>query len=273
MKVFLSWSGSTSRAVASALYDWLPMVLQAVQPWMSEESVPKGQQWSLLLQQELRETAACIICLTPENLEAPWLHFEAGQAARALDSAYICPYLVGVSKADLTGPLSLFQATAADQLETLRLVETINSTLGTNVLKTDLLRRTYEFMWPVLNARLGAIRETVVERKRPSSQVLEEILDTIRRMERVVTVDEVQNINNVLDAVQRIERTLVPADVAQRQLSVMPIVSRPLPAGCVVCGGDLGDWYTYDSSFPGYVHNSCQLTERAVSISSVDNTH
>jgi hypothetical protein len=231
---------------------------------MSEESVPMGQQWWVVLQQELRDTAACIICLTRENLDAPWLHFEAGEAARALDSAYICPYLVGVSKADLTGPLALFQASFADERDTLKLIQIINSTLGANMIKPELLHRTFEFMWPVLSARFAAIRETSVGRMRPSHEILEEVLETVRRMERVVTVDGVQNINSILDAVQRVERVLVPSNVTQGQMPPVVSISRPLPAGCVVCGGDLGDWYTYDGTFPGYVHNLCQLTERPI---------
>ena len=35
MKIFISWSGTTSRAVAEALHAWLPKVLQGVEPFLS----------------------------------------------------------------------------------------------------------------------------------------------------------------------------------------------------------------------------------------------
>jgi len=41
MKVFISWSGQRSAAVADALRYWLPKVIQALEPWMSADDIEK----------------------------------------------------------------------------------------------------------------------------------------------------------------------------------------------------------------------------------------
>ena len=40
--VFISWSGARSKLIADTLYEWLPMVVQSVKPWMSSHSIDKG---------------------------------------------------------------------------------------------------------------------------------------------------------------------------------------------------------------------------------------
>ena len=42
MKVFLCWSGDASKAVASALRGWLPLLNNSFEPWMSEIDIPRG---------------------------------------------------------------------------------------------------------------------------------------------------------------------------------------------------------------------------------------
>jgi TIR domain len=115
MKVFISWSGPRSKAVAEALRDWLPDVMQAVKPWVSSEDIRKGKQWNLELTRELEGTHVGVICLTPENLTAPWLLFEAGALSKLQTEkdAHVCTYLVNMPYTDVTGPLAGFQHTLA----------------------------------------------------------------------------------------------------------------------------------------------------------------
>ena len=95
MKVFISWSGGTSRAVAEVLHWWLPRVIQGVRPFVSAKDIDKGANWTVELARELEDAAFGIICLTPDNLTSPWLHYEAGAITRSVDSR-VCPLLYGL---------------------------------------------------------------------------------------------------------------------------------------------------------------------------------
>jgi hypothetical protein len=45
MKVFISWSGETSRRIAEVIRDQLPNALQFVRPFFSHEDIDKGARW------------------------------------------------------------------------------------------------------------------------------------------------------------------------------------------------------------------------------------
>src|SRR5437868_1334763 len=123
--VMLSWSGPVSRQVALALREWLPKVIQNVQPFMSEEDIPKGAQWLAKLQDALSRAKFGIICLSPDNLGSPWLHFEAGAIWKALPESRVCPLLFQIERAtDVRPPLGVFQmvVSAQNKEETLRLL-------------------------------------------------------------------------------------------------------------------------------------------------------
>lgn len=53
MKVFISWSGERSQALAQALRDWLPMVLYYVEPWLSHSDIEAGERWAHEVAKEL----------------------------------------------------------------------------------------------------------------------------------------------------------------------------------------------------------------------------
>jgi hypothetical protein len=157
VNVFLSWSGPRSRAVASALHDWLPYVINALRPWMSAVDIESGQRWNAQIASQLAESAVGILCLTKENTAAPWLLFEAGALSKALDNAFVCPYLLNHAPSAISGPLAQFQAVMADKAGTKRLLQTLNRALGSGGLSDARLERGFETWWPELERTLASI--------------------------------------------------------------------------------------------------------------------
>jgi len=123
MKIFLSWSGDRSRAVAAALDDWLRRVIHAVKPFYSAE-ISKGAKWSNEIDAALKGTQYGIVCLTPDNLDSVWIHYEAGALSK-LDEAPIWTFLVGLSPGDVSQPLGRFQHTQAVKGDTFKLLKAI----------------------------------------------------------------------------------------------------------------------------------------------------
>ena len=110
MKVFISWSGTRSQALAQGLHEWLPLVLHYVKPWLSEADVAAGDRWAQEVAKELEASNFGIICVTPENVGAPWVLFEAGALAKSMQGGRVIPLLFNLEHSDITGPLAQFQA-------------------------------------------------------------------------------------------------------------------------------------------------------------------
>src|SRR5262245_61855036 len=185
MKVFLSWSGDRSQMVARALRDWMPNVIQAVSPWLSSSDIQIGARWANELALQLEESRFGIICLTPENLAAPWLLYEAGALSKALESAFVCPYLFGFSPAEMTGPFLQFQATTATNDGTHMLVRTLNRALGNDALDEKVLDRAFEVWWPSLDSefrRIASIGTKEVARTKPQAPDLTGLADVAGKL-------------------------------------------------------------------------------------------
>lgn len=190
MKVFISWSGEMSKAVAEALHSWLPCVIQALKPWVSSHDIERGVRWSPTLAKELDETTVGIICLTPDNLKAPWILFEAGALSKTVDTAFVCPFLFRVENSDLEDPLAQFQTTKAQKDETRNLIQTINKSSGASALDEGALNRVFEKWWPDLEKRLRAIpvsRAAAKLPKRTDRDILEEILEHVRNASKTIS--------------------------------------------------------------------------------------
>jgi SAM-dependent methyltransferase len=161
MKVFLSWSGTRSRSVASALREWLPCVINEIEPWMSDTDIGKGKRWATEISSLLEEVEAGIIVVTEENLDAPWLVFEAGAISKNAASAAVCTYLVDLPPTGSDHPLSQFQATTAtSKADTYTLLQVINRRLSRS-LSEKILMQSFERWWPDLETQLRSVVDNV----------------------------------------------------------------------------------------------------------------
>lgn len=84
-------SGDKNKAAANALRDRISDVFQTVNCWMSEVDIDAGTRWSDKVSEVLEDTNIGIICVTKQNLAAPWLLFEAGALAKSIGESYVIP--------------------------------------------------------------------------------------------------------------------------------------------------------------------------------------
>ena len=187
MDVFISWSGERSRAAAEALREWLPMVINAIEPWLSSADIDKGSRWATELSVRMEVSKAGIICLTPSNLRAEWVLFEAGALSKTITNTFVCPFLIDLKPTDLRGPLAQFQAVrATNKKEVLELIKTLNTAQEKPLLE-KLLGSAFEMWWPALTAQLQNLpsEESTMTPQRSERELLEEILDLVRNQGRM----------------------------------------------------------------------------------------
>ena len=194
MRVFISWSGDQSREVAEALHDWLPKVVQSIDPYVSAHDIDKGARWATDIARELEGSAYGILCITKDNTEAPWLNFEAGALSKSIDRGNVAPFLLGIKQSDVPdGPILQFQATVYEQDDVRKLVASLNAACGDSALDEGRLTESFNVWWPKLE---GQLNEVVAKGARPRTKqrrqsdadpgLLEEMLNLVRQQHRLL---------------------------------------------------------------------------------------
>jgi hypothetical protein len=183
MEIFISWHGRKSHAAAEALRDWLPQIVNAFKPWLSSHDIDKGTRWSSELATKLSSSGAGIICLTPGNLTAPWILFEAGALSKTVDTARVCPFLIDLDPSDVTGPLAQFQATKATSDHVLQLAKNLNAVLGKDSMQEAHIERAFEKWWPDLEKQLCKLpsEEHAQPPRRSEHDLLSEVVELSRQ--------------------------------------------------------------------------------------------
>jgi hypothetical protein len=169
--LFICWSGPRSLTLAEHLGAFLSQVIPGLTKRIFfSPHIEKGARWFEEVLRHLDAAQVGIICLTPESLAAPWLHFEAGallkgmhkgpapadadETAEDATQERIFTYLHGVTPASLSGPLSQYQSTTSTRADTRSLVRALAKRVDRN---SHAYRHLFDDHWPAFERELGRL--------------------------------------------------------------------------------------------------------------------
>lgn len=200
MKIFVSWSGGRSRAVAELMSDWLKCVIQASKPWISTRDIDRGAIWFSEINDKLKDVTVGVVCLTQENKNKPWIIFETGALAKGLTTNRVCTFLIDLKPEDLEDPIAQFNHTLPNKISVWEFVRTINSCLEENSLDEIILSQVFKTYWPQFEIKfLSALEENPpadVVAPRSEQDILTEILNNTRNLShRIRELESAHKVN------------------------------------------------------------------------------
>ena len=157
---------------------------------MSDEDIRAGARWHPEITSNLKDCKVGIICLTRENKESRWIHFEAGALSKTVEKTYVCPLLIGeLDKEDIPYPLAQFQIKKADRDGLFDIVKTINSVLDKTIsLSEEMLKKSFDKWWPELEKVIQELPPVTTDKpKRNPDEMLEEILNSVRALSNMIS--------------------------------------------------------------------------------------
>ncbi len=165
---------------------------------MSSEDIEKGSRWASTIGSELEGTNFGLLCLTHENIDAPWICFEAGALAKLVEHSRVAPILFGVQPSDIQGPLAQFQATKFEKGDIMRLLRGINASTPDEARDDAQIEKVVDYLWPALANTIEPIVSAVTGKERPKREkssatvekvgpILEELLVLVRQQTQIVS--------------------------------------------------------------------------------------
>ena len=238
MKVFISWSGELSRRIASALREWLPHVIQALEPFVSDKDVYTGFRWSAEIAAELEASQYGILCITPDNMKAPWLNFEAGALSKDLGEGKgrVIPLLWQMQETDLKHPLAQFQGVVCNRDGVRKVVEALNGACQDRGLSESHLDTAFDTWWEQLKGELDKLPKPSPKQPEKEtnggisdSDVMQEILQLVRQQSRILASPETllssryltEVVGRTTNITRNLRAHLAEPRVGQRTLNVL----------------------------------------------------
>lgn len=128
MDVFLSWSTERSQKLAKMFNEWIINVLPTVKTYISTEQIGPGDRWSESIGKGLETNFMGIFFMVEENINSPWLNFEAGAISKNIEGSKVIPLLHHMKPEQINGPIAQFQAKLIhERADILGIVKQINN--------------------------------------------------------------------------------------------------------------------------------------------------
>ena len=151
--LFISWSGNPSKEIGEILKRWLESIFDELDIFFSDEMQP-GSRWSIELAKKLEDCQVGIFIYTRGNLNSLWMAFEAGALSKSIQTGQVIPLIFGAGAAELTGPLSQFQARRFNKEGLLHILGVINKSCLKSIKTKEYLNNNLNFTWKVLDSSI-----------------------------------------------------------------------------------------------------------------------
>lgn len=162
-KIFISWSGSVTNSFAMGLKRVIEETIFPnlnVECFVSNVDIASGTDWWTSISSELKSCRLGILCLSNENVHAPWIFYEAGgMASRDVPTT---PLLVGCELDSLEkSPLGGKQCVNFEsQAEFIKMIADINHYFK-DLLPPPIAKQMAEKGYDELNRNLSAVINTL----------------------------------------------------------------------------------------------------------------
>ena len=77
-RLFISHSGDVSTRFGLRLHEWINVSPLGFDPWISCLDLQQGPEDHARIIDEAKKSDMCVSILSPENIDRPWINFEAG---------------------------------------------------------------------------------------------------------------------------------------------------------------------------------------------------
>lgn len=200
MRIFISWSGIRSRGYADKLNNLIQNILDPIDTFFSPSDITPGSRSNTEISKYLESSNFCILCLTKENFQAPWIMFEAGAISKVYEESSVCPLLFEGKISDLVGPLQQFQSSIFSKNEVSSLLVRINELMpAENQLTETTLNNRFEKFWPDLEKEVEDVSGTETDVNdapaRTERELLEEILTLARKISSEKSLEKSFSLN------------------------------------------------------------------------------
>jgi len=134
MKIFISWSGETSRRLALSIKNNI-LNYPGITTFISSEDINSGTLWFNKVTASLNEMNEALVVLTPSSYARPWLNFEAGYIFGKLNKLSIIVISQDEAFA-VSGPFSPFQVrNGRSRTDIIKLLSDITKDKGESIEK------------------------------------------------------------------------------------------------------------------------------------------
>ncbi len=194
-KVFISWSGATSKRLAELLKDWLPLIIPTIEPFVSSRSIEKGARSLKILDKELEKHQIGIFCLQGNNYKSPWINYEAGAIAKNSEESRICSILFDLKPTDITGPLVNFQNTQFSKDDMLKYVHDLAKITNSGIPESN-ITTLFSALWEKIDIEVA----NILFETSPSEDIYprsdRELLEEVLRLSRAILKENLNDLGH-----------------------------------------------------------------------------